>query len=86
MAQVTLDAPLTLNPLAATRIVLRHSVIEHGPNVVQVAFDLVDANGAVLEQRRLTLTGAAIQTWIANQESTLLTRLLNRLGVTGTIT
>jgi hypothetical protein len=46
---------------------------------------LVDANGKIVDRRRLTATGAQVRAWIDNQEATIYGRLLAALGVTGTI-
>jgi hypothetical protein len=86
MAQVTLDAPLTLDPKQATKLVLRHAVLEFGPDVVQIAFDLVDATGKVIDRRSITADGAAVATWVNNQEATICARLMAKLGVTGVVT
>lgn len=86
MAEAVLDAPLTLNPQTATRLVLRSYVVEVGAGVIQIAFDLVDASGKVLESRRIVADGPAVQTYIANQSATIVARLLAKLGLTGTVT
>ena len=85
MAQITLDVPLTLNPQQAARLVIRGALVDFDGRVVTINFDLVAANGSVLERRSITATGAAVQTWINNQETTIYQRLLAALGVTGTI-
>jgi hypothetical protein len=85
MPQALLSAPLPVNPEQATRIVLRSSLLEHGANAMLVTFDLVNASGAVVESRALTLSGAAITTWFATNEPILVQRLLTRLGLSGTI-
>lgn len=85
MAQITLSAPLTLNPTTATKLVVRSTTIEHGAKVISIQVDMVDADGAIVEQRTVQASGAAVATWIANQEATIVARLLAKLGVTGTI-
>jgi hypothetical protein len=85
MAEVTLDAPLTLDPKQATRLVIRYWHVEPDAGVVQVGYDLFDASGKLLERRAITADGAQVQTWIANNTNTIYTRLLAKLGVTGTV-
>lgn len=85
MAEVTLDTPLTLDPKQATKLVLRSAVIEFDSRALQIDYVLVDADGKVVDRRRITATGAQVRAWITNQEATILNRLLAHLGVTGTI-
>ena len=85
MAQATFDSPFTLNPVQATGAVIRSTKVDHVARTVSVTFDLVRADGTVVEGRNVKLEGAAVQTWITNQESALLTRLLAKMGITGTI-
>lgn len=85
MAEATLDSPLTLDPQTCAKLRLVHSTVDHVQRVVIARYDLVDSNGVVLQQRTVRLTGAAVNTWITNNENTLYTRLLAQLGVTGTV-
>ena len=83
--QATLDTPLTLDPKQATKLVVRSAVIEFDSRAVQIDYEMIDASGKTVDRRRITATGAAVQTWITNQENTIYTRLLASLGITGTI-
>lgn len=85
MAEATLDAPLTLDPKQATKLVVRHADIDFAARTVDIDYFLVDATGKVIDRKRITASGAAVQTWITNQETTIYNRLLASLGVTGTI-
>lgn len=85
MSTVSLDSPLVLNPQQAATLRLERTTIEHDAKVVQIQVALVAANGTILERRTVQAGGAAVQTWIANQEATILGRLLATMGVTGTI-
>jgi hypothetical protein len=85
MAQVTLDAPLTLDPKQATKLVLRRADIDFTARTVEIDYVLVDATGKTIDRKRITASGAQVQTWINNQETTIYGRLLAALGVTGTI-
>ncbi len=85
MAQVTLDAPLVLNPQQATTLRIEHTHIEHAARVVRIDFVLVASDGAILERRTLTATGTQVSNWITAQEATIYGRLLAALGVTGTV-
>lgn len=85
MAEATLSAPLTLDPQQAAKLVIRNVLVEFGARTLQVEYDLVDGTGKLLQRRTVTADGAAVQTWIGNQEATLYARLLAKLGVTGTV-
>lgn len=85
MAQVTLDAPLTLDPTQATRIVLRGARLNFSNNSIDVVVEFVDASGNIRETRVIPADGAQVATYVGNQANTILTRLLAKLGVTGTI-
>jgi hypothetical protein len=83
--QATLDAPLTLDPQQAARLVIRGALVDCDARVVIIHFDMVDGDGKILERRTITADGAQVQTWISNQESVIYGRLLAKLGVTGTV-
>jgi hypothetical protein len=85
MATATLDAPLSLSTLQATKLVIRSAHFEFGAGAVQIRFDMVDASGAVVDQRNITVQGGVVATYVANQEATIYSRLLAFLGVTGTV-
>ncbi len=85
MAIATLDAPLPLSTLQATKLVLRSTLLEFDAGAVQIRFDLVDATGAVVEQRAITVQTPVVATYVANQQATIYARLLAFLGVTGTV-
>lgn len=85
MAQATLTNPLTLNPQQATRLVIREARVDFDAREVLLRIDYVSAQNVVLETRTVVVDGAQVQTWINNQENTLYTRLLAKLGVTGNI-
>lgn len=85
MSEATLDAPLTLDPQQATKLVIRGANVDFDGRVVVINFDMVAANGTILQRRSIVADGAQVQTWITNQEATIYGRLLAKLGVTGTI-
>jgi len=85
MAKLTLDQPLTLNPLQAAKLELIEARVDYVNRQVHALFHLTDANGAILEVRTATLAGAAVETWMANQEATLYQRLTLKLGVSGSL-
>lgn len=85
MAEATLDAPLTLDSKQATKLRFVDATIDFVGRSVVAKYDMVGTNGAVMAQRYLRITGPQVQTWITNQETTLYTRLLVQLGVTGTV-
>ena len=85
MAQANLNSPLVLNPAQAVTLRLERTTIDHNARVVHIHVSLLSSEGALLESRTIQADGAQIQTWITNQENLILTRLLARLGVTGTI-
>jgi hypothetical protein len=76
MAQATLDAPLTLDPQTVTVLRLRHATLDFDRMVVQITVDMVDAGGVVREVRVVEADGAAVATYVGNQATTILTRLL----------
>jgi hypothetical protein len=83
--QATLDAPLTLDPQQATKLVIRGANVDFDGRVVLIHFDMVAANGTILQRRSIVVDGSQVQTWITNQENAIYTRLLAKLGVTGTV-
>lgn len=85
MAQVTFDAPFTLNPAQARRLKLRHTHIDHDANTLVYVVDFLDQQGNVMETRKFPRAGAAAQTWVESQEPAAYTFILNRLGATGTV-
>jgi hypothetical protein len=85
MAEATLDNPLTLDPRQATRLRVRFSEVDHLNRTVTVFIDHLDTNGNVLHFVRRTLSGPQVETWISNQETTLLNRYMAAANLTGTI-
>jgi GTP cyclohydrolase III len=85
MAQATLNAPLILDPQVATKLIIRNAMIDFEGRVLVIHFDLVDADGKMLARRSVVADGSAVQTWISNQESIVYTRLLAKLGLTGSV-
>lgn len=85
MAQVALDVPFTLDPAQATRFVLQHATLDFVGNRMQVTVNAVNSSGTILQTKTVLASGAAVTTYLNNQASTILTRLLAQLGVTGTI-
>jgi hypothetical protein len=83
--EATLSAPLTLNPAQATKLIVRFAVLEFGADVVQITYDLVNAAGKVIHRETITADGAAVKTWVQNQEAVIYARLMAKLGVTGTV-
>jgi hypothetical protein len=85
MSNVTLDAPLTMDPSQAVRLVLRSSEIDFEALTMRLTVDFVAADNRILARRVITVDGPAVQTYIANQKTTIATRLMAKLGVTGTV-
>ncbi len=85
MAKATLDAPLTLDPQQATTLTIVAATLEFGSKQMQIHYELRAANGGLLEKRTITADGVAVQTYVGNQEAILYTRLLAKLGVSGTV-
>lgn len=85
MAEATLDAPLDLDPRQAAKVIIRNWHVEPDEGVVQISYDLVAQDGTLLDRRIATADGAQVRTWIANNTNTIYTRLLAKLGVTGTV-
>lgn len=85
MAQATLSSPLTLDPRQAVTLRVRGFKVDDVERAVMVLIDYVDSGGTVIRTDTQKLTGAQVDTWISNQESTLLTRYLAAKGLTGTV-
>jgi hypothetical protein len=85
MAQANLDSPLTLDPQQVTTLRLRQAVLDFERMVVLITVDMVDSGGRVRDVRVIEADGAQVATYVGNQAGTILTRLLAKLGVTGTI-
>lgn len=85
MAEATLDSPHTLDPRQATKLRVRSIRVDNVARTVGVTIDYLDAGNAVVQTVQRQLSGAQIDTWIANQEGTILTRYLALVGLTGTI-
>jgi uncharacterized lipoprotein YmbA len=85
MAEATLDSPHTLDPRQAVKLRVRAMQVDHVARVVGVTIDYVDAGGVVIHTVQRQLSGAQVQTWIANQEATILSRFLAAEGLTGTV-
>jgi hypothetical protein len=86
MAQAALTSPLTLDPTEAVTLRLRRFVGECDARVVQVTVVMLDAGGNIVGERTIQADSAAVKTWLTNQETTILNALLNKLGISGTIT
>lgn len=85
MAEATLSAPLTLDPQQATKLRVVNTFVNHRQRTVRIEYEMVAANGTVVSTRTVSRGGAAVDTWITNQESTIYAQLLAQLGVTGTV-
>jgi hypothetical protein len=85
MAQATLTSPLTLDPQTAAKLVIKRATLDFQDRTVVIHYDMLDSNGRVIERRSTIASGAQVQTYITNQESTIYTRLLAQLNVTGTV-
>lgn len=85
MAQATLTSPLTLDPREAVKLKVRVTKVDHTARVVGVTIDYLDASNAVIKTVQRQLSGAQVETWIGNQESTILSRFMAAEGLTGTI-
>lgn len=85
MAEATLTAPITVDPRQGVKLRVRSFEAIDAMGAVAVVIEYLDAGGNVVKTDRDTLTGAQIVTWIANQESPILTRYMAKNGLTGTI-
>lgn len=85
MAEATLSSPLTINPAQAVKLRVRATRVDHVARVVGVTVEYVDAGGNVVHRETDQLSGPQVETWISNQEATLLNRWLARKGLTGTV-
>jgi hypothetical protein len=86
MAIATLDVPLTVNPLAATKLVIRSIMLEPAATALTVRYDMVDATGKIVDSRTITSTAPAVQAYVLAQETAIYAKLLAFLGVTATVT
>lgn len=85
MAEATLSSPLTLDPRQAVKLRVRSMTVDHVARVVGVTIDYVDSGGVVVLTVQRQLTGVQVDTWIGNQEATILNRYLATVGLTGTV-
>lgn len=85
MATATLSAPYTLDPRQAASLRVRAIQVDNVARAVGVTIEYLDAGGVVVQTVQHQLTGAQVDTRIANQEGTILTRYLSLVGLTGTI-
>lgn len=87
MAQANLTAPITLDPTQASSIKLQSVRFDYTstPHQLFLLFAYLDGVGNVVNTREVVASDAAVQTYMANQETNILTRLMARLGLTGTI-
>ena len=83
--QATLTSPMTLDPQTATKLVIRRAVLDFDNRSLVIHVDMVDADGRVIQQRAVVAEGSQVQTYVGNQESSIYTRLLAKLNVTGTV-
>lgn len=85
MAKIVLDNVLTVDPQNIKE--LRHVMTEIDPvkKEIRVTVDIIALSGRPMGQRTFHADGPAVETYIANQEGTILGRILTKLGVTGTI-
>ena len=81
----TLNAPLTLDPQTASKLVVRRVVFDFDNRAIITHVDMVDSNGKTLQTRSVVAEGAQVQAYIDNQESDIYSMLLAKLGVTGTV-
>jgi hypothetical protein len=85
MATATLDVPITVNPLAATKLVIRSILIEPAATALTIRYDMVDATGHVVDSRTITSQAPVVQSYVATQEAAVYAKLLAFLGVTATV-
>lgn len=83
MKTATLNTPQSLDPREATsiRLVGAHLVFSTGE--LQLAYEMVDAQGAAIAKRVVRVPAAV---YVGNQEQTILNALLTRLGLAATVT
>lgn len=84
MKTATLSNPMPIDK-PATTLKITHAVVDFVGNAIHAHAQMVDADGNVVAHRTLVLDSAAVKTWIANQENTLLNALMTKLVVSGTI-
>ena len=85
MAQATQDAPLTLDPTQATKLRIKSFTAECDSRAVSIVVHYLDAGDQIVAEKTIQVDGAQVNTWMTAQETTIYTRLLAKLGVTGTI-
>lgn len=83
--QATLDLPLSLDPRQAAKLVVRSIQVDFLGRTVAIEYDLIDSGGNVLDRSRKITSSGAVQTWITNQENTIYSALLAKLGVAGVV-
>lgn len=85
MSIATLTPPVTLDPRMAATLRVRVTNVDHQARVVGVTIDYYDSGGNVIQSVSDQLSGPQVETWIGNQEATILTRYMAAKGLTGTI-
>jgi hypothetical protein len=83
--ECTFDVPLSLDSRQAAKVVIRSANLDLVARELLINITLYDDGGNVLEHRQIIASGAAVQTYLSNQEATIYTRLLAKLGVTGNV-
>ena len=86
MTDVLLDEPYTLNPIQATKFVIKNTSIDHleSGKSITVGYELLDENDVFLEYRQTTINTTEVQTFINDIEDDIIEHLLTELGITGT--
>lgn len=85
MATATLDAPQAMDPTVYASFRLVSAFLIFSNNAMQVDYELLDAQGNVVGRKRIDIATAASQTYVGNQETLILQRLVARLGLPATI-
>jgi exonuclease III len=86
--KATLNSPMVLNPTSATRITLCNAMLDFQRRLIRVEVDLLDDDDKMKERRVIEVSAddvPVVGTYLDNQQSTLLTRVMAKLGVTGNI-
>lgn len=85
MSKIVFRSQYHINPTTAPEAVLRSTKVDNVSGTIAVTVDYVATDGTVLSSSVLKMDSAAVKTWIANHEATILSMVLTRLGVSGTV-
>lgn len=81
---ITITSALVTNPATASKVVIRAVHIDATDKSVTAEFDLLAADGALLDSRSHRFAGPGAVTRVDNMLTFLTTQILTRLGATGT--